>query len=94
MTCSACQAAVERSVKKLAGVQEVSVNLLANNMTVEFDESQTSVAAIIAAVETAGYEASEDQPQEAVSQAETSRGDHLTAEIGAMRRRVLVSFIF
>src|SRR5690606_2575972 len=25
---------------------------------------------------------------------ETSRGDHLTAEIGAMRRRVLVSFIF
>lgn len=94
MTCSACQAAVERSVKKLAGVQEVSVNLLANNMTVKFDESQTSVAAIIAAVETAGYEASEDQPQEAVSQAETSRGDHLTAEIGAMRRRVLVSFIF
>jgi Cu+-exporting ATPase len=38
MTCSACSAAVEREVSKLQGVTRVSVNLLANNMQVDFDE--------------------------------------------------------
>ena len=37
MTCSACSAHVDKSVRKLPGVKEVNVNLLANNMTVEYD---------------------------------------------------------
>ena len=32
MTCSACSAHVEKSVKKLNGVKSVNVNLLQNNM--------------------------------------------------------------
>ena len=58
MTCSACSAHVDKSVRKLPGVQEVNVNLLQNSMTVEYDESQTDTGRIIQAVEHSGYGAS------------------------------------
>ncbi len=38
MTCSSCQAHVEKAVKKLDGVSDVSVNLLSNNVVVNYDE--------------------------------------------------------
>ena len=50
MTCSACSAHVEKSVKKLNGVKSVNVNLLQNNMHVDFDETAVSVDDIINAV--------------------------------------------
>ncbi|MCL2167493.1 MAG: heavy-metal-associated domain-containing protein, partial [Clostridiales bacterium] len=37
MTCSACSAYIERTVKKLRGVENVQVSLLLNVMTVEYD---------------------------------------------------------
>ncbi|MFQ6829831.1 MAG: heavy-metal-associated domain-containing protein, partial [Acutalibacter sp.] len=40
MTCAACQANVTRCVSKLEGVEEVNVSLLANQMTVSYDESK------------------------------------------------------
>ena len=49
MTCSACQAHVEKAVKKLEGVNIVNVNLLTNNMNVEYDETQVSSDRIIKA---------------------------------------------
>ena len=55
MTCSACSARVERSVTKLDGIGEVSVNLLKNSMMVTFDEGVLQTGQIIAAVEKAGY---------------------------------------
>lgn len=58
MTCSACSAHVEKSVKAVDGVLTVSVNLLKNSMNVDFDESKTSIDAIISAVESGGYGAS------------------------------------
>ena len=55
MTCSACSSHVEKSVGKLTGVENVSVNLLTNSMQVEFDENKLDTAGIIKAVEDAGY---------------------------------------
>ena len=57
MTCSACVAHVEKSVRKLNGVQDVNVNLLTNSMTVDFDQKTLSTQDIILSVEDAGYEA-------------------------------------
>ena len=57
MHCAACQAAVERAVKKLGGVSSVEVNLLGASMTVEYDESVLSSGEIRAAVKAAGYKA-------------------------------------
>ena len=37
MTCAACSAHVEKSVRKLEGVSEVTVRLLTNSMEVRFD---------------------------------------------------------
>lgn len=58
MTCSACSAHVEKSVAKVPGVRSVTVNLLSNNMAVDYDETASSDAAVIHAVEEAGYGAS------------------------------------
>ena len=59
MSCAACQAHVEKAVSKVNGVMDVNVNLLANKMTVDLDEGVTNAQAVINAVESAGYGASE-----------------------------------
>ncbi|NLD27159.1 MAG: copper-translocating P-type ATPase, partial [Acholeplasmataceae bacterium] len=58
MTCAACVKAVERSVSDM--VSKVNVNLATEKMTVEYDESKTTVSEIAAAVHEAGYEAEEE----------------------------------
>ncbi len=52
MSCAACSARVEKAVSKVDGVESCSVNLLTNSMNVE---GEASDAAIIDAVEAAGY---------------------------------------
>ena len=55
MGCSACVAAVEKAVKATDGVTNVSVSLIENAMTVDFDENATDNQCIINAVKGAGY---------------------------------------
>ena len=55
MSCAACSARVEKCVSKLEGVDNVAVNLLANSMVVEYDESKLDAGGISVAVEKAGY---------------------------------------
>lgn len=57
MTCAACSAHVERAAAAVDGVDKVSVSLLMNSMTVEYDAPATPQA-ICEAVESAGYGAS------------------------------------
>lgn len=57
MTCSACQAHVQKAVEKLDGLSYVNVNLLKNTMDVKYDESLTNDEIIKKAVENAGYKA-------------------------------------
>lgn len=56
MTCSACSAAVDRAVRSVDGVEDVSVSLLTNSMTVTCDDS-VSDDIIILSVKKAGYDA-------------------------------------
>ena len=56
MSCAACSARVEKAVSKVPGVTSCSVSLLTNSMGVEGTASPDE---IIAAVEEAGYGASE-----------------------------------
>ena len=55
MTCAACQANITRCVSKLEGVESVSVSLLGNTMTVEYNENQLDEQAIESAVDRIGY---------------------------------------
>jgi Cu+-exporting ATPase len=60
MTCAACAKAVERATKKLEGVQESSVNLATEKLSISYDEAKVAVEDIQRAVEKAGYKASLD----------------------------------
>ncbi len=55
MSCAACQAAIERTVGKMEGVQSAVVNLLANKLTVEFDEKKVTEGLICERVSSIGY---------------------------------------
>ncbi|MGN1040731.1 MAG: heavy metal translocating P-type ATPase [Candidatus Fimimonas sp.] len=54
MTCSACSSHVEKAVRKVSGVADVSVNLLSNSMTVQY-ENQPKEREVVLAVQKAGY---------------------------------------
>lgn len=56
MSCGHCKKAVETSLGELAGVSKVAVNLEAGDVTIEFDETKTSVAAITETIEDQGYD--------------------------------------
>ena len=90
MTCSACQAHVEKAVKNVDGVTQVNVNLLQNSMQVEFDEQITNAAAIVAAVDKAGYGASEKDRDNSAPSAENHADAQQTA-LKAMKTRLVCS---
>ncbi len=56
MTCAACVARVERTLNKLPGVHDATVNLATENAAVEYEPERVSLADLRAAVERAGYE--------------------------------------
>ena len=58
MTCSACSAHVEKSVRSVKGVNDVNVSLLTNSMNVDYDPKQTNADRIVEAVVHGGYGAS------------------------------------
>ncbi len=92
MACSACAAHVEKSVSKLVGVQDLSVNLLTNSMSVKFDEKQLSSQDIIHAVLEAGYSAFLAQPEKTES---SSTGiDYVAKEQQALKKRFIASLTF
>ncbi|HWP79487.1 MAG TPA: heavy metal translocating P-type ATPase [Candidatus Acidoferrum sp.] len=56
MTCAACSVAVERALKRKAGVSSASVNLVTRLAEVEYDPVQVRPSELMAAVKKAGYE--------------------------------------
>ncbi len=59
MHCAACVGKVERALTSVGGVHTASVNLATEQATVSFDPTLTSVDALRAAVDRAGYELAE-----------------------------------
>ena len=102
MTCSACSSHVEKSVSKLTGVENVSVNLLTNSMQVEFDENKLDTAGIIKAVEDAGYGAAVKDGHaksgtKTSGQSDSQENSGLSAveqNVKNMKKRLIVSLIF
>ena len=95
MSCAACSARVEKAVSKVPGVTSCSVSLLTNSMGVE---GTASPADIIAAVEEAGYGASEKgapaaggKQQTSLAAAEDSLRDKETPK---MKKRLIASLCF
>ena len=98
MSCAACQANIERNVGKLDGVCSVNVNLLANSMTVEYDEGKMSGDKIIDTVISIGYgaESENDKPSKSKDKIRTEWEKRRSAdeeERRRMKRRLVSSVI-
>ena len=95
MTCSACQAHVDKAVRKLNGVCEVNVNLLGGSMSVEHDESVTAQA-IVEAVTKAGYWAAPQtaQAQSSARAESAQRAGGMEEELHNMKVRFIASLCF
>ncbi|MBY2478996.1 heavy metal translocating P-type ATPase [Clostridioides difficile] len=60
MTCAACAKAVERVVKKLDGVESISVNIATDKANIDYNPSKVKLSQIKAAIEKAGYKPIEE----------------------------------
>ena len=90
MGCAACSARIEKSVGAMDGIQKVEVNLLANSMVVNYDESVCNSQDIMDTVKNAGYEAEEADEETHLS----DPGEITKEHAGEMKRRFIVSLIF
>lgn len=93
MTCSACQASVEKTVTKLNGVNQVTVNLLSRSMLVDYDESVIDNQKIVDAVISAGYDASVFIKGAKKTEKEGDV-DKVQLELKEMKYRIIISTIF
>ena len=94
MTCSACSAHVEKAVRRVAGVRDVTVNLLTNSMVVEADAFASA----------AGHYGSGGkgwlwrQPRRAGAAAQAVPVQKKTSpavqQMADMKKRLIVSFVF
>ena len=82
MSCAACQAAIERTVGKMDGVQSAVVNLL----TTEYDETKVTNDAICSRIAQIGYGAT---PEGVEPEAKTSQ-EKKAAEEAASRWKALI----
>ena len=88
MSCAACVARVEKAVNQVPGVSGCAVSLLTNSMGVE---GAADSAAIIRAVEQAGYGCSAKGAEKTPSAAEDTLADHETPKL---KRRLIASIGF
>lgn len=84
MTCAACARAVERTVKKLEGVEEANVNIATEKLVIAYDQKVLGEKSLIEAIEKAGYGVLTQNMEP------ESRED----QIGKLKLRFILSLIF
>ncbi len=90
MTCASCAKAVERSINKLPGIREVSVNYATERAKVVYDSSSTRISQLKDAITKAGYEALEIETGERVD----LERDRREKEMKSLWTRFLIAIIF
>ena len=92
MTCANCVATIERSVKKLPGVQNTIVNLASERAVVDFNPTALSLDTIISRIENAGYGIATGELEVEISHiGETS--DAIRLENGLKKNEGVISVI-
>ena len=93
MHCAACSASVEKVTRRLPGVERSDVNLVAERMTIVYDETQVTPEQIIAKVEKAGFGAKLHQEKQKAAPVQTGE-DPEELELRRKERELIVSAIF
>ncbi len=96
MTCAACSARVGKAASGVPGVSDANVNLLKNSMELDYDGDPKTAAAVVSAIEDAGYGAS---PRQAVGNASRSASfvdprEGAQKAIDAKQRQLIWSIVF
>ena len=93
MHCAACSASVEKVTRRLPGVERSDVNLVAERMTIVYDETQVTPEQIVAKVEKAGFGAKLHQEKQEAAPVQTGE-DPEEAELRRKKLELIVSAIF
>jgi Cu+-exporting ATPase len=91
MTCAACQARVQRTLSKVPGVADASVNLMTADATVRYDPTATSPEALVDSIRATGYGAELPRADVTPIAAQASRDEELHAEYARLRTKAIVS---
>lgn len=68
MTCAACAQRIEKAIKKIDGIETVSVNFATEKASVSYDGTKTRISAIKQVIEKAGYKPLEVSKEAAVDE--------------------------
>jgi Cu+-exporting ATPase len=91
MTCAACQARVQRTLTKVPGVAEASVNLMTADATVAYDPTETSPEALVESIRATGYGAELPREDANPIAAQETRDEELRDEYVGLRRKAIAS---
>jgi Cu+-exporting ATPase len=91
MTCANCANTIERSLNKVDGVIEATVNFASERATVTYAPGATDRTTLVAAVRKAGYDVVEPESDEELEDAEAAARE---AEIRHQWRRFIIGAIF
>lgn len=94
MTCAACQAHVEKAVKSVKAVSDVSVSLMTNSMIVTFADEEDNKS-VCDAVSGAGYGASpRNSGPDRTNRPDYKKSVPADTETPKLRKRLVISLIF
>lgn len=93
MTCAACQARVQRTLGKVAGVSDASVNLMMGNATVSYDPRSTSPEVLVDAIRETGYGAELPVADRSAFEEQEARDAAQQEEFIELRGKAIVSAI-
>ncbi|MEH7416694.1 heavy metal translocating P-type ATPase [Neobacillus drentensis] len=86
MTCAACSTRIEKSLNKMDGIKQATVNLAAESASVEFNPGQVTIEGIKDRINKLGYEAKVKGKRE-------SKQQHKEDEIKQKKQKFLLSVI-
>ncbi|MEL7051107.1 MAG: heavy metal translocating P-type ATPase [Cyanobacteria bacterium J06588_5] len=90
MSCASCANSIERAIQQVPGVSDVRVNFAAEQASVEYNERDTSLEKIQAAVADAGYEASARE-ELGIGEENAKEQEARTAQQRSLLYKVIVS---
>ncbi|MEG0509249.1 MAG: heavy metal translocating P-type ATPase [Eubacterium sp.] len=93
MSCTACAAAIERTVNKLDGIDSAVINYATENLAVTYEASAIKPNDIITAIEKLGYGASIIETKKK-GQHPKSAGENAIKQMTVYKKRLIISLIF
>ena len=91
MTCAACQSRVQKTLGKVDGVSDASVNLMMGNATVSFDPSLTSPDALVEKIRDTGYSAELPSSESSAFAEQEARDNATLEEFTDLKRKAIAS---